>query len=135
MMTAEERVASLHARMRKRRQVQETRKTAFMGAGCLAMACGLLTLIIGSSGQSYRQEGGYSGATMLFEGAGPFVLTAVIAFMAGVVISVILIRRQEKIKRESENAENPDAKQLSFLEDDSVFAVAGGKKEDYKRDQ
>ena len=35
---------------------------------------------------------------MLFENAGGYVMTAVLAFMAGVIITVVLMRRRAKQK-------------------------------------
>jgi heme O synthase-like polyprenyltransferase len=43
--------------------------------------------------------GVYSGSMMLFENAGGYVLLAIGAFMAGVIITVLLKRRQEKNKQ------------------------------------
>ena len=38
----------------------------------------------------------YSGAIMLFEGVGGYILLAILAFMAGVVITVILLKRKKQ---------------------------------------
>lgn len=51
----------------------------------------------------------YSGATMLFEGAGPYVLIAVVAFMAGVIVTVAIIKNRKKENSQiSENRENAE---------------------------
>lgn len=97
-MTAEERVYALHARMDALREKQERRKTAALGAGCgLLGAC--LILLIGSSGTARGGTAGpYSGATKLFEDAGGYVAIAVAAFMAGVIVTAVLIRKRYRTK-------------------------------------
>jgi len=103
-MTAEERVASLHVRMRALRRRRELRKTAALGIACgCVTACLLMLVFVEGSvcrGSIINGTAGlYSGATMLFENAGGYVLAAVLAFMAGTVISVICIRRRDKGKK------------------------------------
>ena len=97
-MTAEERVTALHLRMTALRQRKERRKTGALGAGCAGLTACLMTLIF-----SERQMGGtagtYTGAAMLFEDAGGYVLSAVLAFMLGVIITVLCFRI--RTKRES----------------------------------
>ena len=95
-MTAEKRVDALHVRMRSLRLRQERRKTAVMGAlsGGLALCLGLLVF-----GQGMNHEAGtaglYRGATMLFENAGGCVLAAIVAFMAGVIVTALCIRKRK----------------------------------------
>ena len=96
MMTNEERIQALHGRIRALRRVRERRKTAALGAGSGVLSVCLLFLVFGGGTHPGGPAGLYSGATMLFEGAGPYVLIAVVAFMAGVVVSVALIRNRRK---------------------------------------
>ena len=111
-MTAEERVASLHARMDALRERRERKKTAALGAGCgLLAAC--LILLIGNigTGASGGTAGLYSGATMLFENAGGYVLLAVAAFMVGVIVTATLMRSRRKEagqKDEKQGTERPN---------------------------
>ena len=97
MRTPEERVLALHARMDALLRARERRKTSFLGAGSALLAVCLL-LVIGAAGAVHPggTAGLYSGAVMLFENAGGYVLVAVLAFMAGVVITVALLRRRFK---------------------------------------
>ena len=97
MRTPEERVLALHARMDALLRARERRKTSFLGAGSALLALCLL-LVIGAAGAVHPggTAGLYSGAVMLFENAGGYVLVAVLAFMAGVVITVALLRRRFK---------------------------------------
>lgn len=94
-MTAGERVAALHLRMAALRERRERRKTAALGAGCAWLAACLLALIFGGS-HPVGTAGAYTGATMLFENAGGYVLAAVLAFMLGVIITVLCIRYRKK---------------------------------------
>lgn len=97
MRTPEERVLAVHARMDALRRARERRKTGILGMGSVLLAVCLL-LVIGAAGAVHPggTAGVYSGATMLFENAGGYVLVAVLAFMAGVVITVALLRKRFK---------------------------------------
>ena len=94
MRTRQERIVSLHMRMKALREQQEKRKTAALGLSCAGLAACLLALVFGGTTAPAGMAGQYSGATMAFENAGPYVLTAVGAFMIGVIITVICIRKK-----------------------------------------
>ena len=97
MRTPEERVLALHARMDALLRARERRKTSFLGAGsALLTLCLLGALPAQAECNAGGTAGLYSGAVMLFENAGGYVLVAVLAFMAGVVITVALLRRRFK---------------------------------------
>jgi uncharacterized membrane protein len=105
-MTTEERLSSLHARMEIRQRAKQRRETGMSGAVCAALAMCLLFLLYESSGT--HPSGGpdmYCGSTMLFEDAGGYVLVAVIAFMIGVLVTVVLKRRRKKKEKQEQNAE------------------------------
>ena len=112
-MMNEERIQALHARVRALRRVRERRKTGAMGAASAALTGCLLFLVFGGGGTHPGGAAGlYSGATMLFEGAGPYVLIAVAAFMAGVVVTVVLIRsRRKEIGPAGEDRENTETEE------------------------
>ena len=97
MRIPEERVLAVRARMDALRRARERRKTGILGMGSALLALCLL-LVIGAAGAVHPggTAGLYSGAIMLFENAGGYVLVAVLAFMAGVVITAALLRRQFK---------------------------------------
>lgn len=97
MRTDEERVASLHARMAARRRMREKQKTGALGAACAVLTlCLFLVICSGGMLHSGGTAGMYSGALMLFENAGAYILLAVIAFMAGVVVTVVIRSRRSK---------------------------------------
>ena len=110
-MTAEERVAALHLRMAALRERKERRKTTALGAGCASLALCLMLLIFGGGAGHGGTAGAYTGMTMLFEDAGPYVLLALITFMAGVIITVLCIRYRKK--REQDNQPDPADKKAS----------------------
>ena len=90
-MTSEERVESLHVRMAALRRVRERRKIRFLGASGAALALCLVLLIFGEGAvHTCGTAGLYSGSMMLFEGVGAYVLVAIIAFMMGVIVTVVL---------------------------------------------
>ena len=96
-MTNEERIRSLHARTAALRRARERRKTGAAAAACTGLAVCLLFMIFSGGGVHAGGAAGlFSGATMLFEGAGPYVLIAIAAFMAGTVITALCIRYRLK---------------------------------------
>ena len=104
-MTPEERVSSLHKRMEARRCTRERRKTGAIGAFNALLAVCLLLLIWGEGKAHCGSTADlYSGATMLLEGAGGYVLVSVVSFAAAVVITVTCIRFHRKQKERT----NPD---------------------------
>ncbi len=109
MMTNEERIQALHARVAVLQQQRERRKTGAIGAASVVLTVCLLFMVFNSGIHPGGAAGLYSGATMLFEGAGPYVLIAVVAFMAGVIVTVALIKNRKKENSQiSENRENAE---------------------------
>ena len=96
-MTADERVESLHTRMEAMKRVRERRKTGLIGAASAALALCLIFLVFSAGGSHIGGSAGmYSGSMMLFEGAGGYVLIALVAFMAGVLITALLIKKKNR---------------------------------------
>ncbi len=91
-MTDGERLDALHTKMADRRRKKERRLTFAAGAGCAVSAAGLGFLIIDGTAHTSGTAGTYSGAAMLFDGSGIYVLIAVIAFTLGVALTVLLIK-------------------------------------------
>ena len=91
-MTDGERLDALHTKMADRRRKKERRMTFAAGAGCAVSAAGLGVLIIDGTAHTSGTAGTYSGAAMLFDGSGIYVLIAVIAFSLGAALTVLLIR-------------------------------------------
>ena len=93
----EKRVATLHERMGVLRRRQEQRRVAVLGTVCACVAVCLVLLIAGEgiSGTAMF-PGEFSGATILFEGVGGYVLAAILAFTLGVIITVICLKNRKK---------------------------------------
>ena len=101
-MTKEERIYKLHKKMAERKRKKEDFRTAVYGVCSLFLFAGLL-ILTGSTGLTHQgtTAGLYSGATLLFQNTGGYVLTALIAFMAGVVVTIML-----KIMKENNAGED-----------------------------
>lgn len=98
MKTAMERVEILHKKMCDRQRIKERRKTGALGAGSIILTlCLFFMLFHDGMVHSGGPSGLYSGSTMMFEEAGPYILLAIGAFMAGVVF-VVLIKRHKRKK-------------------------------------
>ena len=111
MRTSGERITSLHERMKKYRRKQEQRQTMLTGTACICLALCLVFIIfketvhptgfidpantVNTTGTAHL----YSGSMMLSENAGGYVLAAIIAFMVGVVITVICLHLKNNQKR------------------------------------
>ena len=110
-MTPERRVTALHERMETRRRVRERRKTGALGAaGAVLSLCLILLIYDGSGAHLGGAVGMYSGATMLFGNAGVYVLVALAAFMAGVVVTIILRNRRDGPRAEKQEKESEHEK-------------------------
>ena len=82
------------ARIRRRR---ENAALGRLGGVCGMLAVCLIGLAVGMSrSHTGVSPGVYTGATMLFESSGGYVLVAVIAFAVGVGVTAALIRRRKK---------------------------------------
>ena len=118
MRTAQERVIVLHERARALRRRRQQSALAMLGTVCgLLLLCligEVLTLDHVHTGVS---PGMYTGATMLFESAGGYVLVAVIAFAVGAVITAVLVRRRQPdvIEEKSEQKTDPKGEEGSIL--------------------
>ena len=96
MLTERERIASLHARMENLRRRREKQKLRALSAACAGLTLCLLFLIFGEGAAHLGGAAGvYSGAMMLFENAGGFVLTALVSFAAGVLVTILCLRNRK----------------------------------------
>ena len=97
MKTAEEKVVSLHRKMDNRIKVREKRKTELIGAVCAGLAMCFLVLIFQEGAVQFDASPGmYSGAALLFEDVGGYVLVGVLAFTAAVAITLFCINRRNR---------------------------------------
>ena len=97
MRTNEEIVRAVHARAKAKARRRESVRIALTGSAC-AMLTGLVILMISSFGglRHAVRSTGFAGASLLSDSAGGYVLAAVAAFMAGVIVTVV---RQSWMKK------------------------------------
>ncbi|MCR4804675.1 MAG: hypothetical protein K5981_03390 [Clostridia bacterium] len=93
MRTSEERIREMHARASQMSQRKDKIILLRTAVSCIALALLLTASIAGSS----RTGGGflpleYAGSTLTYGNAGGYILAAVLAFMAGAIITVLCIR-------------------------------------------
>ena len=94
MKTNEQRIAVLHQRPKTLRRRQEKAALSSLASLCLLLSVILIRLAAVSAGDHGRMidEDTFTAASLLDESIGGYVLAAVLAFMAGVCITVAVIR-------------------------------------------
>ena len=97
MRNTEERIQRLHERAEQLRVRRERRITAMAAFACLVLFAAILGIVHQISGEISDVAGNaYTGASLLSSEAGAYILVAVIAFMLGVVITVIVRKYNKK---------------------------------------
>ena len=100
MKTIEERRIQLHERAK---QLEQHRARSALVGYASAAVCLLISLVTAVGYYSGFNRAlsidGFYGSSLLDESAGGYVLTAVISFVAAVIITVILIRRKDKMQK------------------------------------
>lgn len=111
MRTTDERIAELGRRVRIQKRKSENRLLASLSAvSVMLFAC--LVGLSGIYGGGHRSSvQGLYGSTLLYEGAGAYVLVGVVAFAAAVVITVLCIRHRKK-QKEKIYKDNEEEKKL-----------------------
>ena len=97
MMTQEERIRELHNRAEKVQRAAGGRSLAVLGSVSVFFAA-LLTVslnLIGGLSENIR-ESSFTGASLLSSDSGGYVLVAVLAFFAGVLITVLIFSNRKK---------------------------------------
>ncbi len=93
MRTAEERVARLHSRAAELQKQQTRRSLASLGGVSMILTVVLSALIVRTGGSSHTLAGDeFTGSSLLSDGAGGYVLAAVIAFFVGVTVTAVIFR-------------------------------------------
>lgn len=100
MRNTEERIERLHKRAKQLEARRERRFTALAVSFCLILFASLLGIIRQVAGQitdvTVNSVNSYAGASLLSSEAGGYVLVAVIAFMLGVVVTVLVRKHCKK---------------------------------------
>ena len=109
MRTAEERLELLHKRAEELDRRKAGRTLSALGGLSTGLFALLLAVTLQLSGAAHSTlSGQFSGASLLADSVGGYVLSAVAAFVAGVAVTVFLIRRRMKRETEDREAENPE---------------------------
>ena len=99
MRSASEKVEALHEKMRLLRNARDRMINSVLGGASAVMLAGIVVLAAMLGGTLHPIDNtGEVGSSLLFEGAGGYVLVAVVSFMAAVVITVVCIRRNYRDK-------------------------------------
>lgn len=97
MRNTEERIRRLHIRANEIERLRERRQLAGLGSASAFLGILLISVIFRISDLSQSLTGDqFTGSSLLSESAGGYVLAAVIAFFAGVIITVLLIRSRRR---------------------------------------
>lgn len=97
MLAQDERIEKMHARACEIKKARERKiNTALQVSSVLLFAC-LITVMSSLKGLYMPVEpGGNTGSSLLDSSAGGYVLVAVLAFALGVVLTLVLTRRNRK---------------------------------------
>ena len=98
MKSSEERINLVHMRVREIKRTRDKRIKVSSGCLCVMLLSSLVTMI-GTFTTRYSASDNpalYTGASLLDSSAGGYVLTAVVAFMAGVIITVSIKKYIER---------------------------------------
>ena len=101
MKTAEQRIAALHKRTEEINRRRE-KDSLFLTAACSCILMAVLIPLAAALG-GYTPEGtgdAFTGASLLNESAGGYILAALAAFMAGVIITVICVKWRGREKED-----------------------------------
>lgn len=100
MRSKEERISLIHTRAARIKRRQDKNIITGIGSLCavlLILLSGMMNMLVTSSKLS-DSTGMYAGSSLLDASAGGYVLTAIVAFMVGVIITVIC---KKYVKRKS----------------------------------
>ena len=110
MRTSEERIALLYERATVLRRREDEKRLILTGGASGTLLAVLLTVMLHLDLRSGGTAGNqFTGASLLGESAGGYVLVAVIAFVVAVVSTVLCLRsRVRQAERRDAPKENPD---------------------------
>lgn len=96
-MTQEKRIRELHKRAEKLQRAADGRKLVGLGSVSVFLAVLLTASLNWIGGLSEKvRESSFTGASLLSSDSGGYVLVAVLAFFAGVLITVLIFSNRKK---------------------------------------
>ena len=97
MRTDDERIEELHRRTEKLKKKRERRILAVSGSVSCLLAVLLIAVMLKTDRVYQSIAGsGFAGSSLLSDSAGGYVLAAVIAFFAGVILTALIYRSRKK---------------------------------------
>ena len=106
MRTAEQRAAAVHKRTEELRRRREKDMLFLTGVCSCILLVVLIPVIAGLTGPSAESFSDvFTGASLLDPGVGGYVMAAVLAFMAGVIVTIAIIRGNHKSEISNRNSE------------------------------
>lgn len=105
MMQNEERIKEMHLRARRIKRKNDMIRTAVYGVASLMLMVILVALtIMQGSSQSSMDTGQFTGASLLDESVGGYVLVALISFAVAVAVTLLCIKWKQKIDQRDGSA-------------------------------
>ena len=105
-----ERLLLLHRREHELRHKRSGAALIMRGGGCTALVI-MLIAMVGNYSIGDVPAGAYTGAMLVDESAGGYILVAVIAFMTGIGIAAFLIKHTRTKNEHQEKEKNNDEDQ------------------------
>lgn len=95
MRTAEERITEMHTRAKALQKRSLRRQMQAFGATSFVLAVFVVAALLQVNGAPViAPQGQFAGTSMLSQSTGGYVLTAVIAFLIGAVLTVMIARQR-----------------------------------------
>lgn len=102
------RVELVIRRARERARRREKKELRALGALCLALSAALICAMGAAGGPEAAAVYGASGAMLLYEDAGGYVLVGLASFSAAVLITVLCIRSRDKSRKRGKTKEEKE---------------------------
>lgn len=107
MRTGEQRINKMHNRAEELQLIEERKNLALWSGSCLIIFGILLHQVIRYSGSPHEISiSSMTGASLLDESVGGYLLIAILAFIAGTAITVFLIKRNNSEKKSQHDEES-----------------------------
>jgi len=101
-------VRRVKLRIRELQRRSENRIIGGLSAACAALALSLIGAIGATTGGGRGGATELYGAMLLYDDAGGYVFAGVLAFMAGVVVTVLCIRHRRITEKQSEESDRKE---------------------------
>lgn len=104
MYDTSERVRRVKIRIRERQRMREKLLLGSLFSLCMLLSFSLVAVAAAIRSSGMGTVPGLYGAMLMFGDAGGYVVAGVIAFMAGVLVTVLCIRYRKKTEQQVKNS-------------------------------